>query len=46
MSDSSTPSFFSRIIPPLIDIFASSVAGSLSTLVGHPLDTVKVRIQI
>ena len=38
--------FFSKILPPLIDIFASSVAGALSTFVGHPLDTIKVRIQI
>ena len=44
-SSSSSP-WLDRLLPPLIDILASSVAGALSTLVGHPLDTIKVRIQI
>lgn len=46
MTEKSSHSLLARVPSPLIDVFASSVAAALSTLVGHPLDTIKLRIQI
>jgi solute carrier family 25 carnitine/acylcarnitine transporter 20/29 len=44
-SNSSNKKERSRIMKSMIDIFAGTIAGINVTLVGHPFDTLKVRLQ-
>lgn len=44
-SNSSNKKERSRVMKSMVDIFAGTIAGINVTLVGHPFDTLKVRLQ-